>query len=210
MLLQFYRKFFKRSSIQEYNDLDPSMKYLIVGIGNIGEKYYGTRHNIGFEVVDYLLSENDQTTTVDTQAMIGSIKYKGKQVYLIKPTTYVNLSGKALKYWMQKLSVPIENVLVVVDDLHLDLGTLRLRLKGSDAGHNGLKNIQDTLGNNNYPRLRFGIGSDFRQGQQVDFVLGKWKNKEIEELQDAIPRAAEMVLSFVAIGPKFTMDKYNK
>lgn len=210
MLLQFYRKFFKRSSIQEYNDLDPSMKYLIVGIGNIGEKYYGTRHNIGFEVVDYLLSENDQTTTVDTQAMIGSIKYKGKQVYLIKPTTYVNLSGKALKYWMQKLSVPIENVLVVVDDLHLDLGTLRLRLKGSDAGHNGLKNIQDTLGNNNYPRLRFGIGSDFRQGQQVDFVLGKWKNKEIEELQEAIPRAAEMVLSFVAIGPKFTMDKYNK
>ncbi len=210
MLVELYRRIFKRSTIPLHEDVDASMKYLIVGIGNVGEKYYGTRHNIGFEVIDYIMSDHDVPTKIEGNAMISNIKHKGRQVYLIKPTTYVNLSGKAVRYWMTKLGIPLDNVLIVVDDLHLDLGALRLRLKGSDAGHNGLKHIEQVLGTSKYPRLKFGIGRDFHPGQQVDYVLGKWKNKEIEALQDILPQAAEMVLSFVAIGAKFTMDKFNK
>ena len=185
------------------------MKYAILGIGNVGAKYYGTRHNIGFEVIDYLMDGKDAETKIEGNAMISTIKHKGRQVYLIKPTTFVNLSGKALKHWLPKLNVPLENVLVITDDLHLPLGTLRLKTKGSAAGHNGLKHIEETLGTNKYPRLKFGIGDDFPKGGQVKYVLGKWKDKEIEELQFAIPKAAEMALSFVAIGPKYTMEKYN-
>ncbi len=210
MLVQLYRTLFKRSTIPLHSDLDPAMKYLFVGIGNIGAKYYGTRHNIGFEVIDYLLDEFQASTKIDSNAMIGNIKHKGRQIYLIKPTTYVNLSGKAVKYWKNKLNIPDDNLLIIVDDLHLDRGTLRLRLKGSDAGHNGLKHIEQVLGTSKYPRLKFGIGKDFAKGQQVDFVLGKWKDHEIADLQEAIPKAAKMALSFAAIGAKYTMDQFNK
>ncbi len=209
MLVQLYRKLLGKATTPLHPEVEPEMKYLLLGIGNVGAKYYGTRHNIGFEVIDYLLSEHDAETKVEGNSMIGHIKHKGRQVYLVKPTTYVNLSGKALKHWLPKLNVPIENVLIIVDDLHLELGALRLRVKGSDAGHNGLKHIEQTLNTSKYPRLKFGIGNDFPKGGQVNYVLGKWKDKEIEELQFAIPKAAEMALSFVAIGAKYTMDKYN-
>jgi len=209
MLVQLYRRLLNRPSIPLHKEVDPAMKYAILGIGNVGAKYYGTRHNIGFEVIDYLMDGKDAETKIEGNAMISTIKHKGRQVYLIKPTTFVNLSGKALKHWLPKLNVPLENVLVITDDLHLPLGTLRLKTKGSAAGHNGLKHIEETLGTNKYPRLKFGIGDDFPKGGQVKYVLGKWKDKEIEELQFTIPKAAEMALSFVAIGPKYTMEKYN-
>lgn len=209
MLVQLYRRLLNRPSTPLNEDVDPTMKYLILGIGNVGTKYYGTRHNIGFEVIDYLNQDNPNETKIEGNSMITSIKHKGRTVYLVKPTTYVNLSGKALKHWLPKLNVPMENVLIITDDLHLPLGTLRLKTKGGAAGHNGLKHIEETLGTNKYPRLKFGIGDDFPKGGQVNYVLGKWKDKEIEELQFAIPKAAEMALSFVAIGAKYTMDKLN-
>lgn len=209
MLSGIFRSLFSKSKIDPHHEEDVHMKYLILGIGNVGEKYYGTRHNIGFEVIDYLIDEFNAQVQVEGNAMATSIKHKGRTVFLIKPTTYVNLSGKALRYWMQKTQVPIDNILIIVDDIHLPLGVLRLRQKGSDAGHNGLKDIANILQTSTYPRLKFGIGNDFAQGRQVEYVLGKWKQQEIEKLQELIPRAAEIVLSFVFAGAKNTMDQYN-
>lgn len=201
------RLFSKKKSIDQ--DIDPHMKYLIIGLGNIGNKYAATRHNIGFEAIDHLAHQQACDIELDTLGELGKFKHKGKQVYLLKPSTYMNNSGKAVRFWMQKLKIPLENILVIVDDLHLPLGKLRLRAKGKDAGHNGLKDIEAKLGTQSYARLKFGIGDDFPKGQQVRFVLGKWSDKEIEELEFAIPKASEMALSFVSIGVKYTMDKLN-
>jgi len=186
------------------------MKFLIVGLGNIGSEYEETRHNIGFKVVDAMAKEGGASWTLDTSAYITEVKHKGKTLILIKPTTYMNRSGKAVQYWMTKHKIPKENILVVVDDLHLDFGTLRLRAKGSDAGHNGLKDIDVVLGGNDYARLKFGIGSKFHKGQQVDYVLGKWSKEEYKELNFMIQKAAEASKSLTAIGMKFTMEQYNK
>lgn len=202
------RIFLKRNTYYE-SEVAEEMKYLLVGLGNIGNKYAGTRHNIGFEVIDYLAQEADVNLKLDQLGELGMMKHKGRQIYLLKPTTLMNRSGKSVKYWLQKLKIPQDNLLVIVDDLHLPFAKIRLKTKGKDAGHNGLKDIEQQLGTQSYSRIKFGIGDDYRKGQQVQFVLGKWDKKEIEELGFAIPTAADMALSFVAIGAKFTMDKFN-
>ena len=185
------------------------MKFLIVGLGNIGSKYDNTRHNIGFDVVDAMAKKFDVEFKTDKLGDIANFKHKGRGYHLLKPSTYMNLSGKAVRYWMEKLNIKKENVLIVVDDLALPLGSIRLRGKGSDAGHNGLKNINQELGGNNYPRLRFGIGSDFSKGKQIDFVLGEWKAEEINEKDKMIKKSSEAALSFGAIGLTFTMNQFN-
>lgn len=184
-------------------------KFLIVGLGNIGEEYANTRHNIGFTVLDTLAKENNASFSTDRLADIAKIKFKGKTLILIKPSTYMNLSGKAVNYWMQAEKISLENVLVITDDIALPLGTLRMKGKGSDGGHNGLKNIQETLNTSEYARLRFGVGSEFSKGRQVDFVLGKWNAEEEKLLEPRIKIAVEMVQSFATIGLQRTMTTYN-
>jgi peptidyl-tRNA hydrolase, PTH1 family len=186
------------------------MKYLIAGLGNIGSDYEGTRHNIGFDVVDALAREFEANFKTDTLASVAEVKHKGRTFVLIKPTTYMNLSGKAVRYWLTKHNIPKENLLVVLDDLALPFGKQRLRGKGSDGGHNGLKNIDALLGGNDYARLRFGIGNEFHKGQQVDFVLGKWSDEEQEQLPDLLKHATETVKAFGTIGLAFAMNQFNK
>lgn len=191
--------------------IDPDMKYLIVGLGNVGADYEGTRHNIGFDVVDELARRHEAPEwDISGGALFTEIKYKGRHITLIKPTTFMNRSGSAFKNWVGKLRVNLSNTLVVVDDLHLDLGELRLKNKGSDGGHNGLKDIARVVGSNIYPRLRVGIGKDFHPGQQVNYVLGKWKANELKDLPEVIDFAADAVESYAAIGAKFTMEKFNR
>jgi len=185
------------------------MKYLIVGLGNIGSEYAHTRHNIGFDVVDALAKEHDAKFEDGRYGSIATLKHKGRLFILLKPSTYMNLSGKAVSYWMQKEKIELSNLLVVVDDLALPFGTLRLKPKGSDAGHNGLKSIQDALGHNNYARLRFGIGDNFRKGGQVDYVLGKWNDNEAAGLPLRIDVATQMLLSFGTAGMQLTMTAFN-
>lgn len=184
-------------------------KYLIVGLGNIGEEYAHTRHNIGFDVLDNIAQQNNIKFEVDRLASVARYKFKGKVIVLIKPSTYMNLSGKAIQYWMQQEKVPLENMLVITDDIALPLGVLRLKGKGGDGGHNGLKNTQEILNTQNYARLRFGVGNEFSRGKQVDFVLGKWTKEEDEQLKARIPVAAKIVESFVAIGLLYTMNAFN-
>ncbi|GCC53404.1 aminoacyl-tRNA hydrolase [Chryseotalea sanaruensis] len=186
------------------------MKYLIAGLGNIGPEYELTRHNIGFLVLDRLAEQYKVDFSLERHAFKTEIKYKGRSLHLIKPTTYMNLSGKAVAYWMNELKIPKENLLVIVDDLALPFGTLRMRPKGSAAGHNGLKNIEALCGGQDYPRLRFGIGDDFGKGQQVDFVLSNFSSSEFKELPLVMDRANEMVLSFCTAGIANTMTQFNK
>ena len=184
-------------------------KYLLVGLGNIGDEYAATRHNIGFQTLDALAGK--EAFTFETQKLgdIGVFKQKGRHVIALKPSTYMNRSGKALKYWMDKEKIPLENVLVITDDINLPFGTLRLKAKGSDGGHNGLRDIQQILGHNNYHRLRFGVGSDFSKGRQVDYVLSAWNEEQQKALDERLNRLTEMILSFVLAGPKITMDQFN-
>jgi PTH1 family peptidyl-tRNA hydrolase len=186
------------------------MKFLIAGLGNIGAEYELTRHNIGFLVLDQLADQHKVNFTKGRLAEKTEFKFKGKSIHLIKPTTYMNLSGKAIAYWLQELKIPKENLLVIVDDLALPFGSLRLRTKGSAAGHNGLKNIELLLSGQEYSRLRFGIGSDFGKGQQVDFVLSNFSKEEFNALPEIINKANEIVLSFCTIGPERTMNHFNK
>jgi len=186
------------------------MKYLIVGLGNIGPEYADTRHNIGFMILDELAKQENAKFYNMRLAYYTEVSYKSRQLYLIKPTTYMNLSGKALNYWMKELKIPIENMLVLVDDLALPLGTLRLKPKGSAAGHNGLKHIEQTLGHNNYARLRFGIGADYPKGKQVDYVLSGFDDDEQPELPALIDRSIEMIKSFATAGAELTMTRFNK
>jgi peptidyl-tRNA hydrolase, PTH1 family len=186
------------------------MKYLIAGLGNIGPEYELTRHNIGFLVLDRIADNHKIDFTTQRLADKTELKFKGKLLHLIKPNTYMNLSGKAIAYWLQDLKVPKENLLVIVDDLALPFGTLRMRTKGSSAGHNGLKNIELILGNQEYARLRFGIGNEFNKGQQIDYVLSNFSPKEFEELPSIMDKAEEMIKSFCTIGPERTMNFFNK
>jgi PTH1 family peptidyl-tRNA hydrolase len=185
------------------------MKFLIVGLGNIGAEYKNTRHNIGFDVLDYLAAQSASTFITDRLADVCTIKNKGKQFVLVKPSTYMNLSGKAVNYWMQKEKVDLKNVFIITDDIALPLGKIRIRAKGSDGGHNGLKNINEVLGTQEYIRLRFGVGNDFGKGQQVDYVLGKWAEEEKPVLTATIQKSAEAVLSFGHIGLERTMNVFN-
>lgn len=185
------------------------MKYLIVGLGNIGPEYELTRHNVGFLTLDRLADKFGATWKSNRLAFTADFKYKGRAFHLIKPTTYMNLSGKAVNYWMKELNIPKENILVIVDDVALPFGKLRMRGKGSAAGHNGLKNIEALCGGQDYPRLRFGIGDDFPKGRQVDYVLGRWTQQEIDELPIFMDKAIDMTLSFGTAGINMTMTQFN-
>ncbi|HET8574415.1 MAG TPA: aminoacyl-tRNA hydrolase [Edaphocola sp.] len=185
------------------------MKYLVVGLGNIGAEYDATRHNIGFDVADAFVIKNSSSFHNDRLANIAEVSWRGKKILVIKPTTYMNLSGKAVKYWMDKEHIGIDNLLIIVDDLALPLNELRLRGGGSAAGHNGLKDIEASLGTKQYPRLRFGIGNDYPKGRQVDFVLGKWKKEDMPVVQDKILKSVEIIESFVSIGLERSMNVFN-
>ncbi len=185
------------------------MKYLIVGLGNIGIEYANTRHNIGFIIADALVNELKGKFVTERLAMVAHIKYRGRTIVVIKPTTYMNLSGKAVKYWLEKEKIPLKNLLIVLDDIALNLGVLRMKKKGGDAGHNGLNDIIEKLETNQFARLRFGIGNDFAKGYQIEYVLGKWSSIEVKKLIPRVEKASEMVKSFVTIGVERTMNAYN-
>lgn len=185
------------------------MKYLIVGLGNPGTKYAETRHNIGFKVVDAFAKECGGVFSVQKHAEVSQVKFKGRQIVLLKPTTFMNLSGKAVNYYMQSEKILKENILVITDDLSLPFGKLRMKIKGSDGGHNGLKDIQATLNSQEYTRLRFGVGSEFNKGQQVDYVLGEWSPEEQKSLQERIDVATEFIKGFTTIGVNLTMTNWN-
>ncbi len=202
-----FSKLFKKRSSNRKSD---PMKFLIVGLGNIGAEYANTRHNIGFNVLDELARNEGLSFDNLRYGAISEYKFKGKTLILLKPSTYMNLSGKSIRYWMQQEKINLENVLVIVDDLALPFGSIRMRQKGSDAGHNGLKNIQEILGHNNYSRIRFGIGDNYSRGKQVDYVLGKWEDGELAELPESIDLAINMIKGFVTIGAARTMNQYNK
>lgn len=186
------------------------MKYLIIGLGNPGEKYKNTRHNIGFRVLDKLASLSNISFSTDKLADVSSLKFKGRTLILIKPNTFMNLSGKAVNYWMQKEKIPIENILVITDDIALPFSTVRLRAKGSDGGHNGLKDIIATLSTTSFPRIKFGVGSEFSKGRQSDYVLGEWSDDEEIILQDRIEFVVKMIQSFSTIGISRTMNDFNR
>jgi PTH1 family peptidyl-tRNA hydrolase len=185
------------------------MKYLIVGLGNIGIEYQHTRHNIGFTILDAFAEASNVFFEDNRYGFTAQARLKGRTIVLLKPSTFMNLSGNAVRYWMQKEKIALENLLVIVDDIALPFGTLRLRPKGSDAGHNGLKNIQDVLGHSDYARLRFGIGNDFPRGMQVEYVLGAWDGEEQKMLPERCEKAVEIIRSFCLAGLQNTMNVYN-
>jgi|TARA_B110000285_G_scaffold171552_1_gene192021 PTH1 family peptidyl-tRNA hydrolase len=184
-------------------------KFLIVGLGNIGDKYTNTRHNIGFKIIDEVADEYNVTFETEKLGDVATFRFKGRTFILLKPSTFMNLSGKAVKYWMDKENIPIDNLLVVTDDLNIDFGTIRIKAKGSDGGHNGLKDIQEKLGTNTYPRFRFGVGSDYSKGRQVDYVLGEWNKEETSLLIERLPMSAKIITSFGTTGLANTMNTFN-
>ena len=184
-------------------------KYLIAGLGNIGLEYAGTRHNAGFEVVDLMADKHEALFVQDRHGAIARFRLKGKQVILLKPSTYMNVSGKAVKYWMDKEEVPLENILVIVDEVALPLNKNRLRKSGSAAGHNGLRSIEESLETIDYPRLRFGIGNTFPKGMQVEYVLGKWNNNELPLVKYKLIKTVEEVECFILAGIDVAMNQYN-
>jgi len=185
-------------------------RFLIVGLGNIGMEYAGTRHNIGFDVVDAFVAKHEGKFYSERLADKAEVRYKGKNAIVIKPTTYMNLSGRAVKYWLDKEKISIDQMLVIVDDLALPLNKIRIRGSGSDAGHNGLKSIQETLGTNDYPKLRFGIGNNYPKGMQVDFVLSRWWGEELPVVKHKIEKCTEVIESFMFRGISSTMNDFNK
>ncbi len=205
------RLFNKAEELEKTSDakVQDEMKYLIAGLGNVGSKYIGTRHNIGFEVVDKIAMDLEGNFKTESQGDIAEVKHKGRTLILLKPSTFMNRSGKAIRYWMQKKKIKQENVLVILDDLNLDFGKIRMKGKGSDGGHNGLKDIQQMFGNNNYARLRIGIGANYSKGHQIDFVLGKWTTNEMDELFDIISKSANAARAFTSDGLKNTIANYN-
>ncbi len=185
------------------------MKYLVAGLGNIGNEYAYTRHNIGFDILDALAGASNISFKDKRYGFVSEMKYRARTYVLLKPSTYMNLSGNAVRYWLKKEKLPVENLLVVVDDIALPFGTLRLRAKGGDAGHNGLNHLQTILGTTNYARLRFGVGNDFHPGQQVDYVLSGWTDEQEKVLPDRIEMAGDIIKSFGVIGLQRTMNEYN-
>ncbi|KAA5827613.1 aminoacyl-tRNA hydrolase [Algibacter amylolyticus] len=206
MWQSFLNLFKKRNYIEEQN---PMKKFLIVGLGNIGEKYENTRHNIGFKVLDHFA--NQEKLTFETQKLgdVTTYKLKGRTFLLLKPSTYMNLSGKAIQYWLTKEKIPVENLLVITDDLNLPFGSIRVKTKGSDGGHNGLKDTQNTLNTNKYNRFRFGISDAFSKGRQVDYVLGEWTPEETAKLKERLDKASEIIKSFALAGINNTMNTFN-
>ena len=185
------------------------MKFLVVGLGNIGEEYWGTRHNIGFRIVNELVDLADQSFNEMRYGAIARIRVKNAELVVLKPNTYMNLSGMAVRYWLQKENLPLSQLLVVVDDFSLPFGRLRIKPKGSNGGHNGLRHIEEVIGTVEYARLRFGIGDDFSRGKQIDFVLSKFTDEELEQMPERIKQAVEMIKSFCLSGIDVTMNQFN-
>lgn len=202
-------KLLQKLLLKDNNYPSDSVKYLIVGLGNVGSKYEYTRHNIGFKVADALAEQSATSFMEQRYGAIAPLKHRGRTIILLKPNTFMNLSGKAVNFWLQKEKIPIEKLLVVTDDLALPFGKQRLRLKGSDGGHNGLKNINAVLGRQDYARLRLGIGNEFLKGGQVDYVLGEWSSEEKDQIEKRITIAAQTCLSFASIGAAQTMTNFN-
>lgn len=206
-LMKWLAKLFKPE--QPTSEQDQMKKFLIAGLGNIGAEYANTRHNIGFKVLDFLANKESLSFETAKLGAMSQYKFKGRTFFLLKPNTYMNLSGKAVKYWMDKENIPIENVLVITDDLNLPFGSIRIRPKGSDGGHNGLKSIQQILSTADYPRFRFGISDEFKKGQQVDYVLGEWGDDEKAKLPERLELAVEIIKSFGTAGLGNTMTAFN-
>ncbi|UAB84923.1 aminoacyl-tRNA hydrolase [Zunongwangia sp. SCSIO 43204] len=207
-MLSFFGRILKSKKATE-EEIDPMKKFLIAGLGNIGPKYENTRHNIGFKILDELAAKQEAVFTTQKLGDIAQFRYKGRTFILLKPSTYMNLSGKAVNYWLQKEKIAVENLLVVTDDLNLPFGTLRLKTKGSDGGHNGLKDIQSQLNTTKYNRFRFGISDQFSKGQQIDYVLGEWSDDENRELPERLKISVELIESFGTAGVSNTMNSFN-
>lgn len=207
--MSFFRKLFSKKTEQKIPEEDFMKKYLIVGLGNIGPKYANTRHNIGFKILDFYAQKNQLTWETAKLGDVATYKLKGRTFIFLKPSTFMNLSGKALKYWLEKEKVPMENLLVITDDLNLAFGTIRIKTKGSDGGHNGLKDIQNTLQTTNYNRFRFGISDAFTKGRQVDYVLGDWNIEEDKLMPERLEKSCEAIESFALAGINITMNIFN-
>ncbi|MBE7640859.1 MULTISPECIES: aminoacyl-tRNA hydrolase [Salegentibacter] len=207
-MLPFFGKILSKKKPQE-EEQDPMKKFLIVGLGNPGPKYENTRHNIGFKILDYIAEKEEVSFSTEKLGDVAKFKFKGRTFILLKPSTYMNLSGKAVNYWLQKEKIELQNLLVITDDLNLSFGTIRLKTKGSDGGHNGLKDIQSTLNTTKYNRFRFGISNEFSKGQQVDYVLGEWDEEERKELPERFQKSSELVKSFGTAGVSNTMNSFN-
>jgi PTH1 family peptidyl-tRNA hydrolase len=205
-MMNWFLNIIKKNKPQE---VIPMKKFLIVGLGNIGSEYANTRHNIGFKILDYVA--NAEGISFQTQKLgdVAELKIKGRTLLLLKPNTYMNLSGKAVNYWLEKEKIEKENLLVITDDLNLAFGTIRIKTKGTDGGHNGLKNIQLLLNSSEYPRFRFGISDAFKKGKQVDYVLGEWDETEKEQLKERLALSAEIIKSFALAGLNTTMNTFN-
>ncbi len=209
-MFKFLCKFFGvKNKAEEESQENLMKKFLIIGLGNIGDKYENTRHNIGFKILDYLAEKEEVKFSTDKLGDVASFKFKGRTFVLLKPSTFMNLSGKAVKFWMTKEKVQLENILVLTDDLNLPFGTLRLKTKGSDGGHNGLKDIQKVLNTSNYNRLRFGISDAFAKGRQVDYVLGEWTDEEDSKLDERLDMCMQIIKSFGTGGVNNTMNTFN-
>ena len=202
----FFRNIFLK---KEETEEQLMKKFLVVGLGNIGPKYHNTRHNIGFRILDALASEEDLTFETKKLGDLTTFKIKGRTVILLKPNTYMNLSGKAVRYWMEKEKIPMENLLVITDDINISFGTIRLKAKGSSGGHNGLKDIEAQLNTSAYNRFRFGVGAEFSKGRQVDYVLGEWNEEEETDMSERLKKSTELIRSFVTAGLSITMNTFN-
>jgi len=204
-IISFLRTLFGKKKVNE----DFMKKYLIVGLGNIGKEYINTRHNIGFKILDEIAKSQEINFETQKLGSITRFKFKGRTFILLKPSTYMNLSGKAVKYWLEKEKIPLENLLVICDDLNISFGTIRLKPKGSAGGHNGLKSINEVLNTQQYARFRFGISNEFKTGRQVDYVLGQWDDKENQELVERLEKSIQLVKSFGTAGTANTMSEFN-
>ena len=201
--------FYKIFGIKVETKEELMKKFLIVGLGNIGSKYENTRHNIGFKIVDEVAEEHKVSFETEKLGDVANFRFKGRTFVLLKPSTFMNLSGKAVKYWMDKEKISIENILVVTDDVNIDFGTIRLKAKGSAGGHNGLKDVQEKLNTQQYARFRFGVGGNYSKGRQVDFVLGEWNKEENSQLIERLPTSAKIITSFGTAGLANTMNAFN-
>lgn len=204
--MNFLQKLFGKKQVEQEDVMN---KFLIVGLGNIGAEYANTRHNIGFKILDFFANQENLNFETVKLGALATYRFKGRQFFLLKPNTYMNLSGKAVQYWLQKEKIPLDNVLVITDDLNLSFGTIRIKAKGSDGGHNGLKNINQVLGTQDYARFRFGISDAFKKGQQVDYVLGEWSEEEKTTLKERLEKSSEIIKSFGLIGLAKTMNEFN-
>lgn len=207
--MNWLQKLFSSATPEPKETIDPMNKFLIVGLGNIGAEYVNTRHNIGFKILDFFARKETVSFETVKLGQLAQYKFKGRTFFLLKPNTYMNLSGKAVQYWMDKENIPLENILVITDDLNLPFGSIRIKPKGSDGGHNGLKNINFVLNTQAYTRFRFGISDEFKKGQQVNYVLGEWGDDENAKLPERLELASEIIKSFGTAGLEHTMTGFN-